>query len=75
LYVRSGGRVDGGVGLAMLCARGGGVGVTGLAGLYLRGGRVGGVGLAITSLCDAGVRYAFNIPGLRGDGVAEGVGI
>jgi len=73
--VRSGGRVDGGVGLAMLCLRGVGVGVTGLAGLYLRGGRVGGVGLAITSLCDAGVRYAFNIPWLRGDGVSEGAGI
>jgi hypothetical protein len=74
LYLR-GGRVDGGVGLAMLCLRGGNVGVTGLAGLYLRGGRVGGVGLALTSLCDAGVRYAFNISGLRGDGISEGVGI
>jgi hypothetical protein len=58
-----------------LCLRGGGVGVTGLAGLYLCGSRVGGVGLAITSLCDAGVRYALNIPGLRGDGVSEGVGV
>ena len=69
MYVRSGGRVDGGVGLAILCLRGIGVGVTGLAGLYLRGGRVGGVGLAITSLRDAGVRYASNILGLRGNGV------
>ena len=55
--------------------RGGCVGWTGLAALYARGGRVGGVGLAITSLRDAGVRYAFNIPGLRGDGVSEGVGV
>ena len=73
--MRSGGRVDGGVGLAMLYLRGVGVGVTGLAGLYLRGGRVSGVGLAIASLRDGGVRSAFNIPGLRGDGVSEGVGI
>jgi len=61
--------------LVGLYLRGACVGVTGLAGLYLRGGRVGGVGLAITSLRDAGVRYALNIPGLRGSGVWEGVGI
>jgi len=73
--VRSGGRGDGGVGLAILNLRGVGVSVTGFAGLYLRGGRVGGVGLAITSLRDAGVRYGFNIPGLRRDGVSEGVGV
>ena len=63
------------MGLAGLYLRGAGVGLTGLAGLYLRGGRVGGVGLAITSLRDAGVRYALNIPELRGNGVWEGVGI
>ena len=63
------------MGLSGLYLRGACVGVTGLPGLYLRGGRVRGVGLAITSLCHAGVRYAFNIPGLRGDGVSEGVGI
>jgi len=62
------------MGLAGLYLRGACVGVTGLAGLYLRGGRVGGVG-RITSLRDAGVRYALNIPGLRGNGVWEGVGI
>jgi hypothetical protein len=46
------------------------------AGIDLGGGdRVGGVGLAITSLRDAGVRYAFNIPGLRRDGASEGVGV
>ena len=45
MYVRRGGRIDGGVGLAMLCLRGVGVGVTGLAGLYLRGVCIGGVGL------------------------------
>lgn len=61
--------------LVVFSLRGNGVGVMGLAGLYLRGGRVGGVGLAITSLRDAGVRYALNIPGLRGNGVWEGVGI
>jgi hypothetical protein len=63
------------MGLVGLYLRGGRVGVTALAGLYLRGGRVGGVGLAITSLRDAGVRYALNIPGLRGNGVWEGVEI
>lgn len=63
------------IGLVGLYLRGACVGVTGLAGLYLRGGRVGGVGLAITSLRDAGVRYALNIPGLRGNGVWVGVGI
>src|SRR6266481_5013374 len=61
LYLRGGG--VGVMRLVVFSLRGGGVGVTGLAGLYLRGGRVGGVGLAMTSLCDAGVRYAFNIPG------------
>ena len=60
--------------LVVFSLRGKGVGVMRLAGLYLRGGRVGGVGLAITSLRDAGVRYALNIPGLRGNGVWEGVG-
>jgi len=61
--------------LAGLYLRGACVGVTGLAGLYLRGGRVVGLGFAITSLRDAGVRYALNIPGLRRDGVSRGVGV
>ena len=73
LYLRGG--CVGVVTLVVFSLRGNGVGVMGLAGLYLRGGRVGGVGLAITSLRDAGVRYALNVPGLRGNGVWEGVGI
>jgi hypothetical protein len=73
LYLRGG--CVGVVRLVVFSLRGNGVGGMGLVGLYLRGGRVGGVGLAITSLRDAGVRYALNIPGLRGSGVWEGVGI
>ncbi len=73
LYLRGGG--VGVAGLARLYLRAGCVDGGGLEELYVRDGRVDGVGLAITSLRDAGVRYAFNIPGLRRDGASEGVGV
>ena len=59
----------------MLYARGGRDGVLGLALLYVRGGGTSGVGLAKKSLRDPGVAGGLNIPGLRRNGVGQGVGI